>query len=294
MIIYKTTNLLNDKIYIGKDKNNNPNYLGSGIILNHSINKHGKENFIKDIIEYCSNKDELNIREKYWIEFYKSYDKNIGYNITKGGDGGDIFTYNPNKEEIRKKYSIIQKELNNRAERKSANSKVHLGRKRPKETGEKISKALSELYKDPIKYQFILDILNKGMNSPESLRKRSEQTKGKILRKIPATEEERKLHGSKIKKLWENIEYRDLVMSNRRKALDEGRGKRSQDGTRRAIESQNKKIYQYNMNIELVKIWPSHKSIKEFYKSEIPKRWKIYFLDKDIPMKESYWKSQEI
>jgi hypothetical protein len=37
MIIYKTTNLINDKIYIGKDKHNNPKYYGSGLILNRSI-----------------------------------------------------------------------------------------------------------------------------------------------------------------------------------------------------------------------------------------------------------------
>ena len=33
MIIYKTTNLINGKIYVGKDSNNNPNYLGSGQII---------------------------------------------------------------------------------------------------------------------------------------------------------------------------------------------------------------------------------------------------------------------
>ena len=43
MIIYKTKNLVNNKIYIGQDKNNNPKYLGSGLILNRSIKKYGKE-----------------------------------------------------------------------------------------------------------------------------------------------------------------------------------------------------------------------------------------------------------
>ena len=35
--IYKTTNTINGKIYIGKEKHNDKNYLGSGIILNHAI-----------------------------------------------------------------------------------------------------------------------------------------------------------------------------------------------------------------------------------------------------------------
>ena len=45
MVIYKTTNLVNGKIYIGKDKYNNPKYLGSGKILKLAINKYGKGNF---------------------------------------------------------------------------------------------------------------------------------------------------------------------------------------------------------------------------------------------------------
>jgi hypothetical protein len=63
MIIYKTTNLLNNKIYIGQDKFNNPKYLGSGKLLNISIKKHGIQNFKKEILEECNSKKELNERE---------------------------------------------------------------------------------------------------------------------------------------------------------------------------------------------------------------------------------------
>ena len=47
MIIYKTTNLINGKIYIGMSKNKKENYLGSGIYLKYAIDKYGKENFKK-------------------------------------------------------------------------------------------------------------------------------------------------------------------------------------------------------------------------------------------------------
>lgn len=90
MIIYKTTNLLNGKIYIGKDKKNNPSYLGSGVLLKQSIKKYGKKNFVKEILEYCNSFDELNEKERYWISYYKSQDKLIGYNITDGGDGNTL------------------------------------------------------------------------------------------------------------------------------------------------------------------------------------------------------------
>ena len=43
MIIYKTTNLVNGKIYIGQDSNNNPNYYGSGTLLHKAIKKYGLE-----------------------------------------------------------------------------------------------------------------------------------------------------------------------------------------------------------------------------------------------------------
>jgi group I intron endonuclease len=102
MIIYKTTNLINGKIYIGQDSKNNPEYFGSGILLNRAIEKYGKENFIKEILEQCSTKDELNIREKYWINYYDA--KNNGYNIADGGHGGNTYT-----EETKKRVSDMLK-----------------------------------------------------------------------------------------------------------------------------------------------------------------------------------------
>ena len=70
MIIYKTTNLINLKIYVGKDKKNNPNYYGSGLLLRLAIKKYGKENFAKETIDICRNETELNIREIFWIKHY--------------------------------------------------------------------------------------------------------------------------------------------------------------------------------------------------------------------------------
>lgn len=102
--IYKITNKINDKVYIGKtiktiekrysehlyDSKNKDTY------LHRAMRKHGKENFYIETIEEVSN-EELNDRERYWISFYKSnYSKN-GYNCTSGGDGNvqvDIYTIN--------------------------------------------------------------------------------------------------------------------------------------------------------------------------------------------------------
>lgn len=127
MIIYKTTNLINQKIYVGKDTHNNPNYYGSGKRLKLAIQKYGLENFKKEIIEVCDTLEELNTREKFWIKELNAI--NEGYNISLGGDGGDTISNNPRKKEIGKKIS-------------ESNKGRSIGKTNSKETREKISKAL--------------------------------------------------------------------------------------------------------------------------------------------------------
>ena len=105
MQIYKIINCLNSKIYIGKDTSSDPNYYGSGVIINRAIKKYGIENFTKEIIDTAEAKADLAEKEKYWISFYNSMDKEIGYNISKGGDGGDTISNNPNRDIIVKKLS---------------------------------------------------------------------------------------------------------------------------------------------------------------------------------------------
>ena len=105
MEIYKITNLINSKIYIGKDTTSNPKYFGSGVLIKKSISKYGIENFVKEIIDTAENKKELSEKEKHWISFYNSTNRKIGYNISEGGDGGDTISWNPNRDSINKKVS---------------------------------------------------------------------------------------------------------------------------------------------------------------------------------------------
>lgn len=88
--IYKTTNIVNNKIYIGKANKDDPLYLGSGLKIKSAIKKYSKSNFHKEIIEECES-SVIGLREKYWIEFYNSTDDNIGYNISSGGEGGNHY-----------------------------------------------------------------------------------------------------------------------------------------------------------------------------------------------------------
>lgn len=127
MIIYKTTNLTTGKIYIGKDKKNNPDYIGSGKILKYAIKKYGKENFKKEILEECSSLQELSDREKYWISKLNSTDRQIGYNIAEGGLGGDTFSKNPNKEKIRNKMRMLSTGKSHSSITKEKISKLRTG-----------------------------------------------------------------------------------------------------------------------------------------------------------------------
>lgn len=102
MVIYKVTNLINNKVYIGQTTRTfNERYSGKGVgaerILysersnGHLINsmcKYGVENFKVEIVEQCNTEEELNEREIYYINLYDSTNYKKGYNFCQGGNGG--------------------------------------------------------------------------------------------------------------------------------------------------------------------------------------------------------------
>ena len=86
MFIYKTTCLINNKIYIGQHNGKRYSYLGSGILIKSAIKKYGKNNFVREILEEnIDNYELLSVREIYWIQYYDSTNRDIGYNIEAGG-----------------------------------------------------------------------------------------------------------------------------------------------------------------------------------------------------------------
>lgn len=54
------------------------------------MNKYGKENFIFEEIDFANSQEELNNKEIFWISYYNSTDKTIGYNLDSGGKSGGI------------------------------------------------------------------------------------------------------------------------------------------------------------------------------------------------------------
>lgn len=122
-IIYKITNLINNKIYIGQTVHTlqerwmghvwdakNKSYTNRPLL--NAILKYGEDNFTIEPVEECYSKEELDAREIYWIDKLNTRDRNIGYNVSKGGDrgaGGPNFKGHHHSEETRKKMSESRK-----------------------------------------------------------------------------------------------------------------------------------------------------------------------------------------
>ena len=133
--IYKIVNKINNKIYIGQTKDIIKRFTRhkSNVVnkINHtlydSMRCYGIENFEFIIIEKIENINKLNEREQYWIDYYKSYDRNYGYNLRL-------------KAESNRGYKHSEKSKINMSLAKQKNPSW-LGKKHTKESRDKIAKA---------------------------------------------------------------------------------------------------------------------------------------------------------
>jgi len=118
--IYKITNSINNKVYIGKTSKTIEERFKEHILdskrercekrpLYNAFIKYGIENFFVEEIEKVPTDEKASEREIYWIEYYRSYvgfEDCKGYNATLGGDSKRYYDYN----KIAKKYLELQNE----------------------------------------------------------------------------------------------------------------------------------------------------------------------------------------
>ena len=88
--IYLTTNTINGMKYVGKHKSIifEPWYKGSGVKITEDFDKMGRDNFKVEILEWCYSEEELNEREKFWIDYYNAKNDYNFYNVYDGGIDG--------------------------------------------------------------------------------------------------------------------------------------------------------------------------------------------------------------
>lgn len=186
--IYKFIDLTTNKIYIGKreailfDKN----YWGSGKLWSEIVNKIGKQNIKREVLCFATSRQELRDLEVYYISKYKSTDPDIGYNIHKGGAGGNSLNDKakwselhqgsrngrygvPTSQETRHKISIANKGRRYSAEVNK--TKGRPGVAKPQGFGEKVSKAQKGRVKSAIELEHL----------KEGAKKAAIKNKGKII-----------------------------------------------------------------------------------------------------------------
>jgi group I intron endonuclease len=145
MFIYKITNLINGKIYIGQTTTTiekrwkrhswSCTQKDPKMAITYAIKKYGKENFKIEQIDTANSIKELNEKEIFYIKSFNSLSPN-GYNLTTGGLNKVL------SEETRKKISQSNKGKIVSDETRKKSSESHKGYKVKKETKEKISIAL--------------------------------------------------------------------------------------------------------------------------------------------------------
>ena len=101
MVIYKATNKINDKSYIGQTtyniKKRSHEHIkfsehGSNTVFHKAIRKYGKENFEWELLRECNSIDELNKEEQHYIKKYDTFISNgNGYNMTVGGKNNVLY-----------------------------------------------------------------------------------------------------------------------------------------------------------------------------------------------------------
>ena len=134
--IYKTTNLVNNKVYIGQHKDKfTSRCLGHGIIINRAIRKEGRKNFNVIPLVYAISKPELNRLEIYYIAYYRELlGWDMVYNIAHGGYESSGLLRKHTSEELNK--------MNRNHKDFSGKNNPMFGKKHSKEANEKRRQSL--------------------------------------------------------------------------------------------------------------------------------------------------------
>jgi group I intron endonuclease len=188
-IIYKITNLITGKVYIGQTKHSIEKRFKEHIrtsfsddrphgYIHKSIRKYGIENFSVEQIDSAKTHDELNEKERYWITQEDSLSPN-GYNLVSGGKGKGMSE--ETRERIRS--ANLGKKLSEKT--RQALLKATTGRIQSEETKRKIG--------DGNRGKYVSEETRKKLSDLKSGKPRDEETKRKLSKSLKKMWEKRKL-----------------------------------------------------------------------------------------------------
>ncbi len=203
MVVYKATNLVNGKVYIGQTIGRlNRRITGHKVAIQNNkyhyafvnaLRKYGLDGFNWQVICICPNIDSLNEQEEYYIIYYNTMDRGIGYNMQSGG--ANNLLSDDTKDKIRQKA---------------------LGRKTSKKTKEKLSKYhtgmvmnISDEWRNQLRDKWggknnpMYNSHRTGIDNPFYGKTHSDKTKKDL--------------SNKIKMLWQDPVYRAKQMRYRKK-----------------------------------------------------------------------------
>lgn len=204
--LYKITDTLNDKIYIGQTIDNDRRWKRHKYsskqenpvqYISRAIKKHGEENFIYEIIATCKTSKDADETEKILIIQYDSRNKEKGYNLAPGGNY--IMLGRHHSEETKKKISIAHKGIKLSEEHKNNLSLAHTGYKMPDDQKENISKSkIGKLKSKETRKKMSQYQSNRPKISEETKKKKAEAMKGKTWKLIDG------------KRVWSNKLPKDI------------------------------------------------------------------------------------
>ena len=151
--IYKTTNTINGKSYIGlcSSAKRFENYLGSGVLLKQAIKKYGADNFKREILEECDSEKDLREAEKRWIDHFNATESKKFYNLHEGGRGGYIPKKKGTMSTPMKKYWSNLTEEERKGRNKSSGRYDKFGGKNPRARKAVVNEKVYDCLKDALK-----------------------------------------------------------------------------------------------------------------------------------------------
>ena len=217
--IYKITNKVNGKFYIGKHITEDlfDDYMGSGKLIRKAIEKYGNHNFQKEILKIYDNEHDMNIAESLLIDLSDVR----SYNLQPGGKGSWQYINEndlSNTEESKKKKSNTMKEYWTEERKKEKSEDM---KKQNKINGtERYRDIVKKKYEDPVymeKFRLKMDSVNKDINKRKDAgEKIKDKWKDPTFIEKMNNRKKGNSNSEKMKEKWADPVWRERMLESRK------------------------------------------------------------------------------